>query len=311
MIIDYTKLLTKIPFRWRVQAFYPKDNPTACQCVAYVDARDVMGLLDDVCGPDGWQSDYKEVKGHMYGGIGIRSESGEWVWKWDCGAETDIEGEKGEASDAFKRAAVKWGIGRFLYEMGLYKLGAKKEGSRGVPVDNSGNQIWNLTKFINDANKLTQPNPEPPPKAEGKPVADTKEEKEKAWRAWRAYLNKGLHPDRCKSSAEIQKVRADLEKRLGPDIWFQRTFHDAFETFGSLCAVHQARVTRDEDWNSPEAVDAWIKSVMIADLPTLSKRVDEYTNQDRLQNEECRAAMHERAQQLGLQSIDDLIEEPA
>lgn len=311
-MIDYTALLKKIPFRWRVQAFYPKDNPTSCQCVAYVDSRDVMALLDEVCGPDGWQSDYKQVKNSMYGGIAIRSESGEWVWKWDCGDETDIEGKKGEASDAFKRAAVKWGVGRFLYEMGLYKLGAAK-GDRGpaFPTDSNGKRIWDLTKFINESNKLSQPSPTPPPKAEGKPVSDSKEEQEKAWRAWRAYLNKGLHPDRCKSSAEIQKVRADLEKRLGPDIWFMRTYHDGFETFGSLCAVHQSRVTRDEEWNSPEAVEAWIKSVLAADLQTLSKRVDEYTNQDRLQNEECRAAMHERAQQLGLQSIDDLIEEPA
>ena len=38
-----------------------------------------------------------------------------WVWKWDCGTESNTEKEKGEASDSFKRACVNWGIGRELY----------------------------------------------------------------------------------------------------------------------------------------------------------------------------------------------------
>lgn len=142
----------KIPFQWRVQAFYPKENPTNCQCVAYIDARDVMALLDDVCGPENWMSDYKEVKGRMYGGVAIKCGL-EWVWKWDCGTESDTEGEKGEASDSFKRAAVKWGVGRFLYDMGLQRLSARKDGYKAVPIDASGNPIYNLTKYINDMNK--------------------------------------------------------------------------------------------------------------------------------------------------------------
>ena len=64
----------------------------------------------------GWMCDYKEVKGNMYCGIAVLNEaSGEWVWKWDCGTETFTEKEKGEASDAFKRAGFRWGIGRELY----------------------------------------------------------------------------------------------------------------------------------------------------------------------------------------------------
>jgi hypothetical protein len=55
----------------------------------------------------------------LYCGIGIRNIDGSFVWKWDCGIEsrTDEDGneKKGEASDAFKRAGFKWGIGRELY----------------------------------------------------------------------------------------------------------------------------------------------------------------------------------------------------
>lgn len=151
-VTDFAKLNKKIPYQWRVQAFYPKQNPTTCQCVAYIDARDVMALLDDACGPENWQSDFKEVKGRMYGGVALRCGD-DWVWKWDCGTESETEGEKGEASDAFKRAAVKWGIGRFLYDMGLQRLGAKSENGRAYPADAQGNRVWDLTKHINDANK--------------------------------------------------------------------------------------------------------------------------------------------------------------
>lgn len=81
----------------------------------YTEARTVMDILDETVGPENWESDYKEVKGVVYGGIGVRSENG-WTWKWDCGTESFSEAAKGESSDAFKRAAVKWQIARELYK---------------------------------------------------------------------------------------------------------------------------------------------------------------------------------------------------
>ena len=86
----------------------------------YKDARYDMKVLDETYGPMNWQSDYKVVKDNLYCGIGVRNKDTEnWVWKWDCGIESreDDEGnqKKGEASDAFKRAGFKWGIGTELY----------------------------------------------------------------------------------------------------------------------------------------------------------------------------------------------------
>ena len=82
----------------------------------YKTARTDMTILDETYGEFGWQCDYKELKGNMYCGIGVWSDKrGCWVWKWDCGTESNTEKEKGEASDAMKRAGVKWGIGRELY----------------------------------------------------------------------------------------------------------------------------------------------------------------------------------------------------
>lgn len=82
----------------------------------YQDARCAMDVLDETVGIYGWQKKYEEIKGNVYCSIGIKNEeNGEWVWKSDCGSESNVEKEKGEASDATKRAAVCWGIGRELY----------------------------------------------------------------------------------------------------------------------------------------------------------------------------------------------------
>ena len=51
-------------------------------------------------------------------GIGLYdAERGAWVMKYDGAENTDIEPVKGGLSDSFKRAAVLWGIGRYLYDM--------------------------------------------------------------------------------------------------------------------------------------------------------------------------------------------------
>lgn len=81
----------------------------------YKTARTDANLLDETVGFDRWQNDFKVVDGVLYGGIGIELNDGEWVWKWDAGVESNTEAEKGRASDAFKRAGFKFGIGRELY----------------------------------------------------------------------------------------------------------------------------------------------------------------------------------------------------
>lgn len=138
-----------IPCKWRVQSF-SKNKPQG-QCVAYIDSRDVQNLLDDVVGIGNWQDDYKDVGGQMFAGIGIKCDN-EWVWKWDTGSESNIEKEKGQASDSFKRAGVKWGIGRFLYDLDIKYVEAnevKTQSNSPYVVDMNGKRVWDLTKFIN------------------------------------------------------------------------------------------------------------------------------------------------------------------
>lgn len=101
---------------WRIGSV-SKDK-TKGMALAYMDARAVMDRLDGVCGPDGWQCNYTPgVNGSIVCNIGVKMPGGEWLWKADGAGATDVEGEKGMLSDALKRAAVRWGVGRYLYEM--------------------------------------------------------------------------------------------------------------------------------------------------------------------------------------------------
>ncbi len=109
------RLLTKDEIEVKVKSV----SDRGILLLLYKTARTDMDVLDEIFGPENWQSDYKEIKGNLYAGIGVRDVNGVWVWKWDCGIESRSDGDgnekKGEASDAFKRAGFKWGIGRELY----------------------------------------------------------------------------------------------------------------------------------------------------------------------------------------------------
>lgn len=126
--MDLSQLKKEIPFKWRIQSRVPRDkNKPAIkfQCVAYIDSRQVMDLLDEVVTPSLWQNKFEVIGKNLYCHAGINID-GQWVWKSDTGIESNIEPEKGQASDAFKRAWVHWGIGRFLYSLPILELPAKQ-----------------------------------------------------------------------------------------------------------------------------------------------------------------------------------------
>ena len=151
--MNLNDLKKKINYKWRIQSI-SKNKPKA-SCVAYIDARDVMDLLDAVCGAENWQDKYEYVGTKLIAGIGIKTEGG-WIWKYDTGTESNMEADKGQFSDAFKRAAVKWGIGRFLYDLEIVYLDtneAKNQKNFPYPVDKSKNRIWDITAYINNLKK--------------------------------------------------------------------------------------------------------------------------------------------------------------
>lgn len=118
-MIDFKKLKEEFPpaeIEWRVGS--TNGDKTSGLALAYITSRHVMDRLDEVCGPDNWQSSYVETpKGRVLCTISIKID-GDWVSKSDGAGDSDVEAEKGAISDSLKRAAVHWGIGRYLYDLG-------------------------------------------------------------------------------------------------------------------------------------------------------------------------------------------------
>ena len=98
------------------QAGRTKDGRVWAQYLIYKDARVDQRILDESVGADRWQKSYEVIEGNLYCTVSIWNEELKtWVGKQDVGVESYTEKEKGQASDAFKRACFNWGIGRELY----------------------------------------------------------------------------------------------------------------------------------------------------------------------------------------------------
>lgn len=102
---------------FRIQSISARGFATV---LVYKDARVDMNRLDQVCGTD-WQDKYELINGQLFCSIGIKIKD-EWVWRQDVGIESNTEKVKGQASDAFKRAGFRWGIGRELYDYPLIQM---------------------------------------------------------------------------------------------------------------------------------------------------------------------------------------------
>ena len=103
--------------RWRTVEV--DEQKGQVRVVPYVDATTVMDRLDEVVGPEGWSYDFDLLPdGTVKGKLTILG-----ITKCNRGA---IEGNdvstadkvKGDASDGLKRAAVLFGIGRYLARVG-------------------------------------------------------------------------------------------------------------------------------------------------------------------------------------------------
>lgn len=125
--MDYKKLQEPLQISdidFRVQSINKGGYATI---LAYKDARVDMNRLDEVLGAENWQRDVKLINGVLFGGVGIYNDKiNEWIWKWDAGTESNTEKEKGQSSDAFKRACFNLGIGRELYNYPIISVKLKE-----------------------------------------------------------------------------------------------------------------------------------------------------------------------------------------
>jgi hypothetical protein len=142
---DLKKLSAPFPdeeIDWKVQRCGLRGNDPWAVVVPYVDARAIMKRLDDVAGPENWQTKLLPTANGMLCELSLRI-NGEWVAKMDGSDETDYEPFKGGISKALVRAAVHWGIGRDLYNLPdtFAKFVEKSTpGARWAKID--GKEFW-------------------------------------------------------------------------------------------------------------------------------------------------------------------------
>lgn len=116
---------------WRIQG--TDQNHARGLAVPYIDSRAIQRRLDDVVGCFGWKNEFRQWhENSQLCSIFIlyTSEKGdsEWISKCDGAENSAIESVKGGLSDSFKRAAVLWGIGRYLYDFGKKWVDVEKKG---------------------------------------------------------------------------------------------------------------------------------------------------------------------------------------
>lgn len=225
---------------WRIAQAGKKGDKIWAKCLVYITNRAIMDRLDEVVGPDNWRNEYRDAPGGgILCGISIRVED-EWVTKWDGAEHTDIEAVKGGLSGAMKRAAVQWGMGRYLYRVteswaketspdskklafqGQYKEGNNKEYFSYTPPDLPS---WALPSGTVPAK------PAPDPQDDPKALNDLRETVAKKYNqaieagvlddAQRDRVNDGLREGTIKDLTKTdhwldQKLMAHTAKQLEP-----------------------------------------------------------------------------------------------
>jgi hypothetical protein len=98
--------------------------------IHYTTARTIMNRLDQVLGPENWWDDYTPGEHSVLCRLSIRLPDGSVLTKADAGGYAGMADEgdddKSGYSDAFKRAAVKFGVARYLYRDGVPSFVAER-----------------------------------------------------------------------------------------------------------------------------------------------------------------------------------------
>jgi len=127
------------------------------QLLLYKDSRCDMNILDETVGRMIWQRRHYECKGNLFCSVGVRCGE-EWIWKDDAGSESNVEKEKGEASDSFKRACTNWGIGRELYTTPFIWVPVETTDKPGVKIENKRTfdtfEVHKITYWRQDKKEL-------------------------------------------------------------------------------------------------------------------------------------------------------------
>ena len=202
-------------------------NKDKYSVLLYKTSRTDMSILDEMYGPSNWQVTYHTIGNSLYCQIAVWDEDkGMWVGKMSNGSESNIEAEKGQASDAFKRAGFMWGIGRELYTAPKIWLDASVNQYDLEVTDigyNDKNEINRLvicskgTVVYEMGKRQTQSNPKPQTSIDTAKkeniVIGSPEASEDSWKMYWYELKK-LCPDEEQLKAICKANGVDSAKKL-------------------------------------------------------------------------------------------------
>lgn len=152
--MDLKALRQEVLPKWRIQQHFKEKRKAIC--TAYIDAPTCMDIFDDAIGSENWTHRYEQetITGNFYCHIGVKVD-GEYIWKYGLGIAADNSFlsagnlEKSKHSNAFKKAAEMWGVGRFTKS--IKPVWVDTDGQEKNPkAMNNGNIVWDLTEFINN-----------------------------------------------------------------------------------------------------------------------------------------------------------------
>lgn len=148
------RLKEPFPFKemeCKVQA--TNNDKTKGLAVFYIDSRAIQNRLDEIVGPFNWRNEYMlwQDKAQICG-ISIYDETRQmWITKYDGAENTDYEPIKGGLSDSLKRAAVMWGLGRYLYDIDGLWVEIEQKGKSFYIKNNEKQKLQDYyNKFINN-----------------------------------------------------------------------------------------------------------------------------------------------------------------
>lgn len=208
------------PFPAEAVGFKPQTvakSGERCMVVAYIDARDVQDRLNAVLGILGWQDSYDILPaGGVLCRLSVRIDGGEWVTREDVGSpsEQPDPGDrlKAATSDALKRAAVKLGIGRYLYDLPTQWV--PYDPQKKQPAELPRLPAWALPGGAGKPRGAAAPPPKPAP-AKEPPPADGAELRERLER----YEGTLVRDGRCAPGELLIHVsRSGDEAGFGPEI---------------------------------------------------------------------------------------------
>ncbi len=105
----------------------------------YITARTAMNRLDNVFGPENWWDEYVPGEHSVLCRLTVRLPDGSTLTKADAGGYAGMpdqgDDDKSGFSDAFKRAAVKFGVGRYLYRDGVPTFVREREPAAVPPAE--------------------------------------------------------------------------------------------------------------------------------------------------------------------------------